>query len=450
MPERLPRVAIVGRPNVGKSTLFNRLIGRRQAITDDMPGVTRDLIYGDTVWNGRDFTLIDTGGYDLTATDEIGLSVLENARAAANQASVIILMVDGLAGMTGGDEDILTEIRKRGIPVILAVNKIDNAEREVLMADFYQTGIDPVVPVSAAHGLGTGDLLDELVERLPAPGELPPPPEKEPIRIAIVGRPNVGKSTLLNRLCGEERSIVTSVAGTTRDPVDTLVEHKGREYVLVDTAGIRRAGKIRDQVERFSVMRAKRAIERCDVVLMVMDAEEGVTETDARVFSMADEMGRAAILCVNKWDSVEKETGTAEKFTKDVREVLMFLRRAPVLFLSAQTGQRVQKIFPLVEKVFENASRRIPTAEVNKLLEELLVKNPPSVNGKLPHIQYATQARSRPPTFILFCRDPRFVPESWKRFFVNQVYDRYEFEGAPVQLRVRSTSRKSSRRSPAG
>lgn len=443
--KRFPHVAVVGRTNVGKSTLFNRLLGNRQAITDNAPGVTRDLIYGDMTWGGRDITLVDTGGYDETAIDEIGRCVMDNVRQAAEESVVAIFVVDGLTGPTASDYEVLDLLRRRRIPAVLAVNKLDNINRDPLAADFYGFGLDPVIPISAVHGHGTGDLLDAVIERLPPEGEAEPETQGEVIRVAIVGRPNVGKSTLLNALCGHQRSIVTSVAGTTRDPVDTLVTHDGKPFLLIDTAGIRRAGKIDTNVERYSVLRARNVIERSDVVLLVIDAVEGVTETDARVFSLVDEMGRAAVLCVNKWDAVEKETGTAEACAKDVRNVLRFLRRAPILFLSAKTGQRVQKIFGLIDKVYASYIQRIPTGELNQFLDDIQQVKPATYKGKLPGIQYITQAMIKPPTFVLFCKEPRYLHESWRRYLINQIYDRYDFEGAPLVLRVRSSSQKGAR-----
>jgi len=437
-----PVVAIIGRPNVGKSTLFNRLIGRGKAIVDDEPGVTRDLNYEPFEWNRRSFVLVDSGGYIDRPEGTIDTVVADRVKAAVDEADAIVFLTDGRDGVVPADEIIADILRRSGKPVLVAVNKIDSMEHEVLIHEFFALGFPDVFPVSALHGLGTGDLLDAIVERLP-PETPPAPGTPDFIRICILGRPNVGKSTLLNRLTGSERSLVTEIPGTTRDPVDTLVWYDGRPYLIVDTAGIRRSGKIATRVEHSSVLRAKEALWRSEVALLLVDAESGPTESDARVFSLIEETGRAAVLVVNKWDLVEKETGTAEAFERRLKAKFAFLHFTPVVFVSALTGRRVPRIFELVNQVHAQWKRRIPTAEVNAMLARVVARRPaPSPRGRPLRLKYLTQVKSAPPTFALFMNRPEDMPVDYERFLVNQLYAEFGFTGSPVRLLLRSSGGK--------
>lgn len=434
-----PVVAILGRPNVGKSTLFNRLVGRGKAIVDDQPGVTRDLNYERLEWNGRTFTLMDTGGYIYRPKGSIDTAVVDRLQEAVEEADVLVFLTDGRDGIVGADEMMVDLLRRSRKPVLVAVNKIDSAEQENLVHEFHALGCPEVLPVSALHGLGTGDLLDAIVERLPPEAEkscdLP-----DLIRVCILGRPNVGKSTLLNSLTGTERSLVTEVPGTTRDPVDTVVWHEDRPYLIVDTAGIRRHGKIATRVEHYSVHRAKEALWRSEVALLLVDAAHGPTESDARVFSLIEETGRAGVLVVNKWDLVEKETGTAEAFERDLRHRFPFLHFLPVLFISALTGKRVVRIFDLVREVHAEWKRRVPTAEANRVLERILARRPPpNAKGKPLRVKYLTQVKAAPPTFALFVNRPEDMPQDYVRFLINQIYGEFGFRGSPVRLLLRSS-----------
>ena len=435
-------VAIVGRPNVGKSTLFNRLLGRRQAIVDDQPGVTRDRLYGETVWNGRALRLIDTGGYLRGQSDRLGRAIVENARAALEEADVIVMLADGRDGVTGADQDLADVLRREKPPVLLAVNKIDHISYEPYIYPFYELGIERVIGVSALHGAGTGDLLDQVLAVAPEREESEPEAAAE-IRVTILGRPNVGKSTLLNRLAGKERSLVDPQPGTTRDPVDTLVEREGQRYRFVDTAGIRAAGKIGSDVERYGILRAKRTLERSDVALLLVDAPEGPTESDARVFRLANDAGRASILLVNKWDLVEKETGTAEAFQRNLREKFSFLHYAPVLFLSALSGQRVHRVFELIDQVYAAATRKVSSSELGRVLEAIKIRRPPpSPEGKALNLFYWTQTGTAPPRITLFVNRPQALPENYRRFLVNQLYEQFDLKGVPIQLIVKGSRKR--------
>lgn len=432
-----PVVAILGRPNVGKSTLFNRLVGRGKAIVDDEPGVTRDLNYERLEWNRRSFTLMDTGGYIYKPEGSIDTAVSARVNEAIEEADVLVFLTDGRDGIAGAEEMMADALRRSGKPVLVAVNKIDAPEHEQLAHEFYALGFAEVLAISALHGLGTGDLLDAIVDRLPPEAEAVPDLPGL-IRVCILGRPNVGKSTLLNSLTGTERSLVTEVPGTTRDPVDTLVWHDEKPYLIVDTAGIRRHGKIATRVEHYSVHRAKEALWRSEVALLLVDASRGPTESDARVFSLIEETGRAAVLVVNKWDLVEKETGTAEAFERGLRARFPFLRFVPVLFISALTGKRVDRIFDLVRQVHAEWKRRIPTAEVNRMLAQVLARRPPpGTRGRPLRVKYLTQVKVAPPTFALFVNRPADMPRDYVRFLVNQIYDQFGFRGSPVRLFVR-------------
>ncbi|MDX9754476.1 MAG: ribosome biogenesis GTPase Der [bacterium] len=441
-------VAIVGRPNVGKSTLFNRIIGQRVAIVDDQPGVTRDSNYRPADWNGKSFTLVDTGGFFGPEEDPLTPFVQEQIELVVQDASVLVYILDAQQGPTPADAEILDFLRRQHIPLIAAVNKVDNVEKsDEVTAMFYELGLADFIPISASHGMGVGDLLDEVVQYLPD-ADLTPEEEEEVPKIpgiAILGRPNVGKSTLLNSLCGQPKAIVSPIAGTTRDPVDTEIVVEGKTYLLIDTAGIRRRGQMKQGLDKFSMMRCEEALRRCDAALLLIDGEEGLTERDAKVFSIANDMGKAVILLVNKWDVVEKDTNTAGAFAKKIREDLPYLKYAPIEFISAMTKQRIHRIFPHVEKILENYYRRVPTGELNRLLEDILAKNPPPVHkGRLPRIYYWTQASVAPPTFIGFVNEPSAIHFSYERYLINRLYENFDFEGTPIRLFWRKRKQRKS------
>jgi len=458
-----PIVALVGRPNVGKSTLFNRLIGRRQAIVEDLPGTTRDRLYGDVEWAGRSFVVVDTGGieplkerdgkvisasYDPLASASKGFvaEIRSQAELAIEEADVIVFLVDAKEGLTAADEEVAAMLRQTDKPVILAANKADNAERRMNALEFYALGLGDPYPISAYHGTGTGDLLDVIVEHLPAvPAEEDDEEEEEALRIAIVGRPNVGKSSLLNALLGQERAIVSNIAGTTRDAVDTHLTWDGQKVVLVDSAGIRRRGRIEQGIEKYSVMRALRAIGRSDVVLLVLDATEGVTAQDAHIGGYILEEGRSLIV-VNKWDAIEKDTHTMAEYNKKLRQELKFLDYVPVLYVSALTKQRVNQIIPTALRVKEQREMRIPTAELNRLLQDAIAANPPKAfKGRQARFYYVTQADIDPPTFVFFVNDPRAVHFTYERFLENRIRERFPYEGTPIRLKFKGKEGKRAR-----
>ncbi|MDD6887989.1 MAG: ribosome biogenesis GTPase Der, partial [bacterium] len=410
-----PLVAVVGRPNVGKSTLFNRLVGRRVAIVEDTPGVTRDRIYGDAEWLQYSFTLIDTGGIEPASLDKIAIQMRRQAELAIETADVILFLVDGREGMTAADMEVASMLRRSKKPVVLGVNKVDAQKFEDSAYEFYSLGLGDPITISAAQGLGLGDLLDAIVKDFPAAvdGE-----EQKRINIAVAGKPNVGKSSLINALLGEERTIVSDIPGTTRDSIDTPFEHHGRFYTLVDTAGIRRKRSIEDEsIERYSVIRSLAAVRRADVVLIVCDASQGLSEQDVRIAGYAHEEGKPSVLLVNKWDLVEKDTHTIEKFKKDLLVDLAFMSYVPMLFLSAKTGQRVNRVLDLADSVYEQSCRRIPTGTLNDIVgEAVMVNEPPSDKGRRLKIYYATQAAIQPPTFIVFVNDETLVHFSYQRY----------------------------------
>jgi len=434
---RKPVVAIVGRPNVGKSTLFNRIIGGRTAIVEDTPGVTRDRIYRDSTWLNRLFTLVDTGGIDFAGKDDsIPALVRKQAEIAMREADVIMFVVDGRAGLTAADEDVAEMLRRSRKPVIFVVNKIEDFHNKEPLADLYRLGLGEPLPVSAAHGLNIGDLLDAVIEYFPAQET----EEAEPdiIKIAFVGRPNVGKSSLVNVILGQERVIVSAVAGTTRDAVDTPFEREGQRYTLIDTAGMRRRGNIDEDTERYSVMRALRAIDRCDVALLVIDAVAGVTEQDKRIAGYIQESGKGSIIVVNKWDLVEKDDKTMKKFEENIRSELGFMQYAPTLFVSALTKQRVVKIFEVVDFVAEQQTQRINTSVLNEVISEAVqLTPPPSEKGKRLKIFYCTQAAIKPPTFVFFVNNPELLHFSYRRYLENVLRKNFGFEGAPLRLTVK-------------
>jgi GTPase len=430
-----PIVAIVGRPNVGKSTLFNRLTQTRQAIVEDKPGVTRDRLYADSDWGGRNFTLVDTGGIVLTKEgDTIEAHVTKQAELAIKEADVIVFVCDVTQGVTGADEEVAGKLRRVNKPVILAVNKTENLKREEEALEFWSLGLDPLITVSAHHGMGTGDLLDAIVAGLPAP-EDEPDEDENVIRVAVIGRPNVGKSSLVNSILGEERVIVSDVAGTTRDAIDVLVETGDQRFLLIDTAGMRRRGKVEESVERYSVMRALRAVERAHVVLMVIDAVDGVTDQDQKIAGYGNEQGKACIVVVNKWDLVEKDDRTMDNYKLTVRERLAFMDYAVIAFLSAKTRSRVPKLLPLITDAAQNHARKITTGQLNDLVRHAYALNPPpSDKGRRLKIFYATQAMIAPPTFILFINDKELLHFSYERYLENQLRQAYDFEGTPIRL----------------
>jgi GTPase len=434
MPNETPTVVIVGRPNVGKSTLFNRITGQRRAIVGNEPGITRDRIHGDANYDGRRFELIDTGGIVVSDAEYIPSQILRQAQVALEKASQVILLVDGRSEITAADRELAAMLRKLGKPVLLAVNKIDTGAKESLIHDFHSLGIRDIFPVSAEHGLG----VDELVEHLTHGIEPEPEPaaEEKTIRVAIIGRPNVGKSTLLNALTGEERSIVSPVAGTTRDAVDETVEHEGVKYVFVDTAGIRRKGKTKLMAEKLSVVMARRNIRLADVVLMVMDASEGLVGLDATIAGYAHEGGRSVILCVNKWDLVD--ASKRREFEQNVRDHLKFLDYAPVVFLSAIKGAGVGKLFNLIRKVYESATLRVTTGELNRFVEMLHFEE--------RKILYVTQTGVRPPSFILFTDKAGPLHFSHERFLMNQLRKRFGFEGTPIEIKIRGREKRRDRK----
>ena len=437
-----PLVAIVGRPNVGKSTLFNRLIGRRVAIVEDTPGVTRDRIYQDAEWLNYAFTLIDTGGIEPASEDIIASQMRRQAELAIETADVIIFLVDGREGMTSADMDVAEMLRRSSKPVVLAVNKIDAPKFEEAMYEFYSLGLGDPYTISSAQGLGLGDLLDAVVKDFPKDLEQD---DTERVNIAVVGKPNVGKSSLVNAMLGEERTIVSDIPGTTRDSIDSNFERNGREYTIVDTAGIRRKRSVEDEtIERYSVIRSLSAIRRADVVLIVCDATEGLSEQDVRIAGYAHEEGKASVLIVNKWDLIEKDTHTMNAFQKSLGADLAFMSYVPMLFISAKSGQRVNKVLELVDKSFEQARRRIPTGQLNDVVSEAVMMNdPPSDKGKILKVYYATQVSVQPPTFVIFVNDTEIVHFSYERYLENYFRKSFGFEVTPIRLLFRSKKKEN-------
>ncbi|MBY0084424.1 ribosome biogenesis GTPase Der [Brevibacillus sp. M2.1A] len=432
----LPVVAIVGRPNVGKSTIFNRLIGERVAIVEDMPGVTRDRLYGKGEWLTHTFHVIDTGGIEFGETDEILTQMRYQAELAIDEADVIIMIADSRTGVTDADVELARMLNRTGKPVVLAVNKADNPEMRADIYDFYSLGLGEPFPVSGSHGLGLGDMLEEVVQHFPAEDD----EEKrdDVIRVSIIGRPNVGKSSLTNAILGEERVIVSDVAGTTRDAIDTPFERDDQSYILVDTAGMRKRGKVYETTEKYSVMRAMRSIEDSDVVLVVINGEEGIIEQDKKIAGYAHEAGRGVIIIVNKWDAIEKDDKTMQRFTELIREEFKYLDYAPILYVSAKSKQRVHTILPKVNEVAQAHAMRIPTAVLNDLVTDATIRTPPpSDRGKRLKINYATQATVKPPTFILFVNDPELMHFSYERYIENKIREAFVFEGTPVRIWTR-------------
>ncbi len=435
-----PVVAIVGRPNVGKSTFFNYIAGKRISIVEDTPGVTRDRIYAEAEWRNRKFTLIDTGGIEPYTADIILQQMKRQAELAIDMANVILFMVDAKDGMTASDREIATLLRKSKKPVILVVNKVDRVgEPPAEIYEFYNLAMGDVMTVSSVHGLGMGDLLDEVFKYFPE-NDLEEYDE-EIIKVAVIGKPNSGKSSLINRVLGEERVIVSDVPGTTRDAIDTYVENGEDKFIFIDTAGIRRKSKITESIERYSILRSWTAVERADVCVIMIDAQDGITEQDTKIAGYAHEEGKASIIVVNKWDLVEKETGTLEEYRKVVMEKLGFMQYAPILFISAKTGQRVNKLYELIKFVSNQASLRISTGMLNDLLNEATAMvQPPSDKGKKLKLYYATQVSIRPPTFVIFVNNMELFHYSYERYIENQLRKSFGFEGTPVRFIHREKS----------
>ena len=430
-----PLVAIVGRPNVGKSTLFNRLAQTRSAIVEELSGVTRDRLYSRAYWNGREFVLIDTGGIVPGTTDKIEGSIKIQAEAAIQESDVILLVVDVRSGANSMDIEIAQLLRKTKKPVILVANKAETMDLHIQAGEFYQLGLGEPIAVSAAHGLNTGDLLDAIVERMPKREEAELPDDESIIKVAFAGRPNVGKSSLVNFLLGQERMIVTDIPGTTRDAVDSFKVVGEDKYIFIDTAGIRRKSKVFESVEYYSVLRSFRAIERSDIVVMVIDSVEEVTEQDKRIAGYAHEKGKGIVIAVNKWDLIDKDNRTHKQFLENIRKELVFISYAPAVFVSALTGQRVQNILDLVKEVSEKRKTRISTGILNNLIREAVaVSPPPSSKGKMLKIYYATQVGDKPPTFIMFVNNPKLVHFSYKRYLENQLREAFDFTGTPIRI----------------
>ncbi|MFC7442144.1 ribosome biogenesis GTPase Der [Laceyella putida] len=435
----LPVVAIVGRPNVGKSTIFNRLAGERIAIVEDQPGITRDRIYSRSEWNGREFHLIDTGGIEFGDTDEIMDHIRNQVELALDEADVILFVTDARDGVTAADEEVARFLHRTNKPVILMVNKVDDIKYAESVFEFYQLGFEHVIPVSSLHGTGTGDMLDAVVEHFPDKEE--EVYDEDTIKVSLIGRPNVGKSSLVNAMLGEERVIVSPIAGTTRDAVDTPFEFEGQKYVLIDTAGIRKRGKVYESIEKYSVIRALRAIERSDVCLIVIDGERGIAEQDKKIAGYAHEAGRAAIFIVNKWDAVEKDEKTMDRFKRRIRDEFQFMHYAPILFVSAKTKRRVHLVLPEVNEVAEQHTMRVPTSVLNQVIQDALVTTPPpSDRGRRFRVRYVTQATVKPPTFILFVNDPELAHFSYLRYLENQLRQAFPFKGTPLKIFLRKKS----------
>ena len=437
-----PVVAIVGRPNVGKSTFFNYLAGKRISIIDDTPGVTRDRIYAESEWRGRRFTIIDTGGIEPDTEDYIKRQMIRQAHFAIDMADVIIMLVDGKTGLTAMDEDVANLLRKAAKPVIVAVNKVDSPGRSPAeVYEFYNLGMGEIYPISSLHGLGMGELLDAVYEHFPPESESDE--DDDAVKVAVIGKPNVGKSSTINRILGEERVIVSDIPGTTRDAIDTHFEVDGKRYVFIDTAGIRRKSRVEDDIEKYSVLRAWAAIDRADVCIIMLDAQEGVTEQDTRIAGYAHEQGKASIIAVNKWDLVEKKTGKLEEFKKKIGEDLEFMNYAPIVFISAKTGQRVNRLLELVDYVYDQASLRIQTGVLNDVLNEAIAMvQPPSDRGKRLRIYYITQTGVLPPSFVLFVNDMELMHYSYERYLKNALRSNFGFEGTPIRFIIKEKSDK--------
>ena len=437
-----PIVAIVGRPNVGKSTLFNALAGEKISIVKDTPGVTRDRIYADVSWLDKSFTLIDTGGIEPDSKDIILSQMREQAQIAIDTADVIIFITDVRQGLVDSDAKVADMLRRSGKPVVLVVNKVDNIDKFIMDTyEFYNLGIGEPVPVSATGKLGIGDMLEKVVEYFDEDAD--DGEEEEIPKIAVVGKPNVGKSSLINKLIGESRVIVSDIAGTTRDAIDTKVEWKDKEYIFIDTAGLRRKSKIKEELERYSIIRTVTAVERADVVVMMIDATEGVTEQDAKIAGIAHERGKGVIIAVNKWDAIEKNDKTIYKFTNKVRDVLSYMPYAEIIFISAETGQRIPKLFETIDMVLENQTLRVQTGVLNEIMTEAVaMQQPPSDKGKRLKLFYITQVAVKPPTFVIFVNDKELMHFSYTRYLENKIRDTFGFKGTSLKFIVRERKEK--------
>ena len=437
-----PMVAIIGKPNVGKSTFFNYIVGQRLSIVENTPGVTRDRIYADSNWRGRDFTLIDTGGIEPELEDVIHVGMREQANIAINIADVIVFVTDIKQGITASDQEIAIMLRKSKKPIVLVCNKADNfGKPDPNLYEFYNLGLGNPYPVSSTNALGIGDVLDAIYEHFPEKEENES--DSEIINVAIIGKPNVGKSSLVNKILGENRVIVSNIAGTTRDAIDSYFENETGKYNFIDTAGIRRKSKVEENIEKYSVMRSLLAIERADICLLLIDATEGVTDQDTKIAGEAHEAGKGIIIVVNKWDEVEKETGTLEKYKKEVYNRLSYLTYAPIIFISAKTGQRVDKLFNMIKRVANNNAMRIPTATLNQVINEAIaVVQPPTDKGRRLKILYATQVQTKPPTFVIFVNNKELFHFSYERYLVNQIRSNFDLEGTPVRIISREKGEK--------
>ncbi len=432
-----PLVAVVGRPNVGKSTLFNKIAGQRLSIVEDTPGVTRDRIFFDTEWNGKKFTLVDTGGIEPRSDDVILAQMRRQAQIAIEKAHVVVMLTDIRTGMTSTDSEVAQMLLRADKKVILCVNKVDRpGDPPPELYEFYNLGLGDPYPVSASHGLGIGDLLDAICKELES--VVLPAEEENAIKVAVIGKPNVGKSSLVNYILGENRLLVSDIPGTTRDAVDAVKENEHGRYVFIDTAGIRRKNKIYDNIERYSVVRSYMAVDRADVVLILIDANQGVTEQDTKIAGFAHEKGKAAVIVVNKWDTVEKDGNTVKRYSEKIREDLKYMSYAPILFISAKTGQRVEKLYEMINSVDEQHRRRIPTGLLNDVLADSVMKvQPPSDKGKRLKLKYMTQVSSEPPVFVIFVNDAELFHFSYQRYIENQLRETFGFEGSPIRILAR-------------
>ena len=433
-----PIVAIVGRPNVGKSTLFNIFANSRISIVEDTPGVTRDRLYADTEWLDKEFMMVDTGGIEIMNTDKIAVSIRQQAQIAIAEADVILFVCDARAGITHEDAEVAKMLRQSKKPIVLAINKADSPKQEMEIFEFYNLGIGEPIPVSAANHLGLGDLLDAVVEKFPETSAYGEDGNEDEIKVALIGRPNVGKSSIFNTLVGEERSIVSDVAGTTRDAIDTPVIREGQKFLFIDTAGMRRKARIDEPIEKYSIIRSLRAVDRSDVVLMVIDAIDGVTEQDKKIAGYAHEAGKGIVLVVNKWDLYDKDNTSTLRYTENLRRELVFMQYAPVVFVSAMTKQRIHRLPEVIHYVAEQNAMRISTSVLNQVVEDAIAINPPPTEkGQRLKILYATQVKIKPPTFVIFVNEPEIMHFSYQRYLENKLREAFGFEGTPLQMIIR-------------